>query len=128
MRTLYWLTFLLTILILFQNVGIVLLGLGIFILPVIILHVLVVRKLEDIEHKRLLVGVSAINLLLFSLLRPEGAHAIYMTGLSSVLDLIGISGTYNSEHENFYVSSSLILLVVQVIVDLRLMKVSILNR
>jgi hypothetical protein len=106
------------------NVGIGLIALGLVILPILMLHFIIGLSLTKLQNHKPTVILSAINLLTFALLRPDGVHSLSDNGLSSFLDLVGISAGYNRDYEDYFVYSSLLLLLVQVILDLRLRKLS----
>jgi hypothetical protein len=118
-KNFYWITFGLSVIVLLLNFGLGLLGLGIIILPVLILHFAVGLKLHRIKNNSLLL-ISACNLLAFALIRPDGVHTISDNGLSSLLDIFGISGGFDPRYENHYFIGSLILLIVQMAFDLTL--------
>lgn len=121
-KGIFWLTFGLSIVILPLNIGLGLMVLGLVILPVLILHLNVGLSLNKIQNHKGAIVCSAINLLVFALVRPDGVHAFTESGLSSLLSIIGINAGYNYKHENYFFYSSLVLLLVQVIIDLRLRK------
>lgn len=123
-KTVYWVAFGLSIIILFSNIGLGLIALGLVILPILILHVIIGLSLPKLQNHKLAIFLSAINLLTFALLRPDGVHSLSDNGLSSFLDLVGISAGYNRDYEDYFVYSSLLLLLVQVIADLRLRKLA----
>jgi hypothetical protein len=119
-KNFYWITFGLSVIVLVLNFGLGLLGLGIIILPVLILHFTVELSLHRIKNSSLLIVISACNLLAFALIRPDGVHTTTDNGLSSLLDIFVISGGFDSSYENHYFIASLILLIVQIVFDLTL--------
>jgi hypothetical protein len=121
-KTIYWTAFGLSIIILPLNIGLGLIGLGIVILPILILHLAIGLGLDRIENHKTSIILSALNLLLFALIRPDGVHAITDSGLSSLLDIFGVHAGYNHKYEDYFFVASLFLLFVQVIMDMRLRK------
>ncbi|MFN8887124.1 MAG: hypothetical protein ACK5WF_06670, partial [Cyclobacteriaceae bacterium] len=61
--------------------------------------------------------------IVFALLRPDGAHAFTGTGLSALLDVVGINAGYSRNDENIYFGVSMALLFIQAVMDIRLRKV-----
>src|SRR5688572_339193 len=127
-KTFYWTTFGLSIIVLPLNFGLGLVVFGLVILPVIILHDIVGLNLSRIEHHKTLIILSGINLLIFALIRPDGVHTFTDNGLSSVLDIFGITAGYNRVYENYFFVGSLILLLVQLIMEIRLRKLVKVNK
>jgi hypothetical protein len=123
-KTVYWVAFGLSIITLFLNIGLGLIALGLVILPILLLHFSIGLRLTKLQNHQPAIILSALNLLTFTLLRPDGVHSLGDNGLSSLLDLVGISAGYNRDYEDYFVYSSLLLLLVQVIVDLRLRKLA----
>ncbi|MCX2745623.1 hypothetical protein OO013_17205 [Mangrovivirga sp. M17] len=118
----YWLTFLISIVILPLNFGLGLIAMSIIIVPVLIMHVSNGLKLKKIEKYKIAIFISTFNLLIFSLIRPDGVHAINENGLSSLLDVFHINAGYKREYENYFFIFSFILLLFQLIIELRLRK------
>ena len=119
-RIFYWTTFALSVIILPLNIGLGLFATGIFILPVLILHVMIGFGLDVLkDHPRLIV-LSPINLLVFVLIRPDGVHTLTDSGMSAVLRIFGIHAGYSYKYEDYFFFGSLILLGIQLIIDLRL--------
>src|SRR5687767_7764479 len=116
-KILYWITFAFTITILPLNFGLGLVAVGIVILLILILHLTNGLSLHKLENHRASIILSAVNMLLFALARPDGVHAITDNGLSSLLDIFGINSGYNNEYENYYFTASIILLFAQLIMD-----------
>jgi hypothetical protein len=123
-KTIFWGTFGLVIIVLPLNFGLGLIALGLLILPILILHFTIGLSLNKIQNHKGAIIFSAINLLLFALLRPDGVHALTESGLSSLLSIFGINAGYSYKHENYFFYSSLILLLIQVVMDLRLRKLA----
>lgn len=121
-KTFYWVTFGLSVIILALNFGLGLLVLGLLILPVLIIHLTIGLKLDKFENYKTSIILSAINLLAFALIRPDGIHTLTDNGLSSVLGIFGIFAGYNRKYENYFEIVSLVLLLIQAIMDLRLRK------
>lgn len=124
MKIFYWSTFVLSVAALLLNVGLGLFALGIIILPVLALHFAVGLVIGRIRERRPLIIISAINLLVFALIRPDGVHTFTDTGLSSLLELVGIDLGYSDRHENLFTTLSLVLLVVQPGLDIWLRKLA----
>ncbi len=122
-RFFYWTSFALSVIIIPLNFGLGLIVMGIVILPALILHLTIGLSLNRIKNHNTLIIVSAVNLLTFALIRPDGVHALTDNGLSSLLGIFGIYAGYNYEYENYFSIASLILLILQVIVDLILLKI-----
>jgi len=118
----YWTTFGLSVAIIALNFGLGLIALGVVILPVLILHLANGLSLNKIDNHKTAIILSASNLLIFALMRPDGVHAFTNSGLSSILDLFGINAGYNYKNEDYFLIASLILLLLQVIFDMRLRK------
>jgi hypothetical protein len=119
----YWTTLALSIIILLLNFGLILFVLGlIIILPVILLHIVVGLRLDKIETHKNSVIVSATTLLIFSLIRPDGGHTLSDTGLSSVLKIFGIIWGYCYNYENYFFFISMLILLFQVIMEIRLIR------
>lgn len=127
-KVFYWTTFGLSIIILPLNFGLGLVAIGLVILPLLILHLAIGLTVNRLENHRISIILSALNLLIFALIRPDGVHAFTDNGLSSALDLVGINAGYNSNYENHFFIGSLILLLVQAIMDIRLWKVAKTNK
>ncbi|MBA4146006.1 MAG: hypothetical protein C0523_09600 [Cytophaga sp.] len=122
-RIFYWIAFALTILTLLLNVGIGLIALAIFILPILVLHFLTGLSLVRLQNHRLLIFISASNLFLFALLRPDGVHTLNENGLSALLNEFNIHGGYNQRYENELTVVSLALLVIQAIIEIILFRI-----
>lgn len=118
----YWSTFGLSVIILPLNIGLGLIALGLMILPILILHLAIGIGLSKIQNHKASIILSASNLLIFVLIRPDGVHAFTDNGLSSFLDLFGIYAGYDHKYEGSFFVASLILMLVQVIMDIRLRK------
>jgi hypothetical protein len=115
-KVFYWTTFGLSIIILPLNFGLGLVAMGLVILPLLILHLTIGLRVNRLENNIVSIFLSAVNLLLFALIRPDGVHAITDNGLSSALDIFGINAGYNRNYENHFFIGSFILLLVQVII------------
>ena len=124
----YWTTFGLSLVILPLNIGLGIVVIGLVILPVLILHFIIGLNLSKIEHHISLIILSGINLLIFALIRPDGVHTFTDNGLSSALDIFGINAGYNREYENYFFVGSLILLIAQLIMEIRLIKLVKVNK
>lgn len=122
MKAFYWTSFIISIVALLLNVGLGLFALGIVIIPLLILHVSNGLRLHMTNH-RVAIILSAVNLLAFALLRPDGAHAFTDTGLSALLDVVGINAGYDRSDEKFYFGASMTLLFIQAVMDIRLRKI-----
>lgn len=121
-KVLFWATFALAIIVLAMNFGIGLIAFGLIILPVLTLHLAIGIRLSRLEGHGTAVVLSYLNLLAFALVRPDGVHTITDTGLSALLSTVGIHWGYNDRYESHFFYASVILLIVQVIMDLRLRK------
>ncbi len=121
-NAIFWIAFIFAIIILPLNFGLSLIAFGLLLLPILILHFAIGLNLNKIQDHKAAIIFSAINLLVFALIRPDGAHALNETGLSAVLDIFGIDAGHDRAYENHLFYSSLVLLLVQVIADLRLRK------
>jgi hypothetical protein len=121
-KAFYWITFGFSIIIIPLNMGLGLIALGLIILPILFLHLAIGLNLNKIENYKTAIILSATNLLTFALIRPDGVHAFTDNGMSSVLNNFGINAGYNHKHEDYFFLASLILLLVQVIMDIRLRK------
>jgi hypothetical protein len=119
----YWVTFGLSVIILLLNFGLGLVAIGVVILPILVLHLAIGLGLNRIKNHNTLIAVSAINLFTFVLIRPDGVHAFTDSGLSAILEMFGIHAGYNYKNEDYFFIASLILLLIQVILDLRLRKI-----
>ncbi len=118
----FWTTFVLSIAILFLNLGLGLIAFGIILLPVFILHFAIGLSLDRIQKHRTAIILSSLNLLTFVLIRPDGVHAFTESGLSSILNIFGVNARYSRQYEDYFFSASLVLLLLQLIIDLRLRK------
>ncbi|MFD2513345.1 hypothetical protein ACFSRY_05660 [Pontibacter locisalis] len=116
----FWVTFLISLLALFLNGGLGLLVFGIVILAALIFHVIVGLKWKYSINKNYLITLSATNLLLFALVRVDGVHAFTDSGLSALLNLIGLSGGYSRRYEELFMWTSLLLFISQVVIDIAL--------
>jgi hypothetical protein len=119
----YWVTFVLSLIILPLNFGLGLVAIGVVILPILVLHLSIGLGLSKIKNHNTLIVISAINLLTFVLIRPDGVHAFTDSGLSAILEMFGIYARYNYKNEDYFFIASLILLLIQVILDLKLRKI-----
>ncbi len=122
-KVFYWITFSISILILPQNFGLGLIALGLFIIPILLLHLMVGLGASKLENHKIALTLSALNLLLFVLIRPDGAHAFTDTGLTSVLEYFGVYIGNIRKYENELFFGSIFLLVLQLIIDGRLLKI-----
>lgn len=120
----YWVTFHLSIVILFSNFGIGIIALSIIIIPVFILHLMLGLNLNKIARHQWLIILSACNLLTFTLIRPDGVHTTNGSGLSVFLNFFGIDAGFNSNYETHFLFGSLLLLAVQLAIELVLRKLS----
>ena len=116
----YWSCFALTIIILALNVGLVLFGLGLLILPVFVLHADNGQKIRNLRGYDGLIIFSSLNLLLFALMKPDGTHTISENGLSRVLGFFGVNAGFYDNYKNWYFIACFFLLVFQFIAELRL--------
>lgn len=119
-KGIYWITFLLSIVVLPLNIGLVLVVFGGIILPILILHLIIGIQLHKLEKHKRTVLLSAINLLAFTLIRPDGVHVFNANGISSVLKIFGIRAGYSYEYEDYCVLISIILIIVQIFLEIRL--------
>ena len=113
-------TFALAVVVLPLNFGLGLIAFGLVILPVLVLHLAIGLALGHIKKHKILVIFSAINLLVFALIRPDGVHAFTDNGLSALLEIFDVHAGYDRRYENTFFVGSATLLLVQVIIDLRL--------
>lgn len=116
----FWVTFIASIVILILSFGLILYVGGLLFLGMFFLHSYVGINLNKMEAKEHFVLISAINILIFSLIRIDGAHVISHNGLSSLLDLVDINWGYNSAYKNLFLGFSIILLIFQLLLDLAL--------
>ena len=123
-KVFYWTSFGLSVTILLLNFGLGLIAMRLVILPVLILHFAIGLGLDQIVDQKSAVILSAINLLLFALIRPEGVHAFTDNGLSSSLDFLGINAGYSYNYEDYFFIGGLVLLLVQAVMDIRLWKMA----
>ena len=63
-----------------------------------------------------------LNLLLFSLIRPDGVHSFTQTGIESLFDFFGIYIQLNQEFENYYFNLSLVLIAIQIALEIILIR------
>ncbi len=122
LKRFYLVTFIFSVLILFLNAGLGIFVFGIFILPVLVLHFVNGLRSESLNENRRTVIFSIINLLAFALIRPDGVHVTNGNGLSSLLEILGFSGGYNSYYESYYYFAALLLLIIQFILEIKLRK------
>jgi len=123
MKIVYWVSFSLSLAALILNAGLLLFGFGIFIFPMLILHISNGLRLSKLKDHKVSVIISVFNLFVFALLRPDGVHAMTNNGLSTLLDLVGIDAGYNSADKNLYFGAASVLFFIQVIMDLRLRRI-----
>lgn len=124
LKIFHWATFCAAVIILPLNFGLGLIAMGLFTLPVLILHFIVALSLNRLHDRKALVILSGLNLFIFALVRPDGVHSFTDNGLSALLGIFGIHGGYSYKYENYFFYTSLVLLVLQVIIDLWLRKLS----
>jgi hypothetical protein len=118
----YWTTLFISVFILILNTGLWLILLGFIILPIIILHISVGLRINIFEiHKKLML-ISSTSLLTFALIRPDGVHSLNDSGLSSFLELFGLSWGYSIHFENHFFVSSIVLLLLQLIIEITLIR------
>jgi hypothetical protein len=120
----FWVTFLISLLALFLNGGLGLLVFGIVILAALIFHVVIGLKWKYSKNNNYLITLSATNLLLFALVRIDGVHTLTDSGLSALLDLIGLRGGYSRRYEELFMWSSLLLFISQIVIDIALYRKS----
>ena len=120
----YWILFGITIIALIASTGLFLILSAIVVLPVLMFHVAVGIRLKHLTSRVSLVVCSAINMLLFALVRPDGVHVINQSGLTELLDIIGIRFKYHGEHEELFLLLTLILFIAQAVLELVLFKSS----
>jgi hypothetical protein len=118
----YWITFLVSIFILILNTGLWLIVSGLIILPVIILHIIVGLRLNMFETYEKPMLISSTFLLIFALIRPDGVHSFNNSGLSSFLRLFGLSWGYSNRFEDYFFVSSIILLLLQLLIEITLIR------
>lgn len=123
-KVFYWTTFGLSIIILPLNFGLGLVAIGLVILPLLILHLAIGLAANRLKNHRISIILSSANILLFTLIRPDGVHSFTDNGLSAVLDILGVNAGYNRNYENHFFIGSLMLLLVQAIMDIRLWKIA----
>jgi|SRR5688572_28144431 len=124
-RYFYWTALGFSVILLVLNFGIGLIAMAIFILPLLILHLRNGLSLNNIKGDNTLMIISALNLLAFALIRPDGVHTLSDNGLSAFLSKFGVHAGYDAGMENYYLAASLILLVFQIAIDLKLRKLRI---
>ncbi|NOS92968.1 MAG: hypothetical protein HOP30_13675 [Cyclobacteriaceae bacterium] len=120
MKIVYWILFCLSLAALILNFGLGLIGFGIFIFPMLILHISNGLRLSKLNDHKVAVILSVVNLFAFALLRPDGVHAMTGNGLSALLDLVGIDGGYNSADVNLYFGAACVLFFIQLVMDIRI--------
>lgn len=118
----YWTTLSISIFILILNTGLWLIVLGLIILPVIILHIIVGLRLNMFENYEKPMLISSTSLLIFALIRPEGVHSFNDSGLSAFLKLFGLYWGFSSHFENHFFVSSIVLLLLQLIIEITLIR------
>ena len=121
-RAYYWTSLIISVCALLLSFGLGLMALGIIILPIIIYNIKIGINLKRLQDKPKAVFFAASNWLIFALIRPDGVHATSENGLSSMLDIFGISGGYISDYENYYFTFSLLMIVIQIVTNYRLLK------
>jgi hypothetical protein len=117
----FWLFFAITLFILLLNIGLFFVVFGIVLFPILIIHVLVGIRMQFLKNNKWLVVLSFLNLLFFALIRPDGVHETTHIGLSSFLELFGMYGFYNPENEQFYFTATSVILIIQILIDVRLL-------
>jgi len=123
-KVFYWVAFGLSVVILPQNFGLGLIALGIPIILILILHIGIGLNMDRLQNYQLSLVVSAVNLLLFVLIRPDGAHAFNETGLSASLEMMGIHLRISPKYEDLLFLISMVLLILQTVFDIRLLRIS----
>lgn len=117
----YWILFGIAIVALIASAGLFLMLSAVLVLPVLLVHLTIGFRLALLKRKVVLVLCSAINMLLFALVRPDGVHVINQNGLTELLDLVGVHFRFRSEHEGLFTFLALILFVIQVVLELVLL-------
>ncbi len=120
----FWISLFISIVIIFLNAGLFLFLSAILILPVLILHILVGKRIEKLRAYNWLIIFSILNLLLFALVRPDGVHTITDIGWTALLETLGFHTSFQKEFENYYFSAALITIILQVIIDFYLLFLS----
>jgi hypothetical protein len=117
----YWILFGIAIVALIASAGLFLMLSAVLVLPVLLVHLTIGFRLALLKRKVVLVLCSAINMLLFALVRPDGVHVINQSGLTELLDIIGVHFRIHSEYEGLFALLALILFVIQVVLELVLL-------
>jgi hypothetical protein len=120
--TFYWTTFILSIIVIFLNLGLGIIF-GLLIIPILVIHYWNGSQLDKLKNHKKLIVFSALNLLVFSLVRPDGVHSFTTSRLSEVLDFFGIDDSGLDENEGYLFVASLLLLVAQGFADFELRKI-----
>ena len=120
----YWSLLLLTILTLCLSFGLLLFGMFIFLLPMIIFHIRNGIKLSRTSRALKFAVFSAFNFLMFSFLRVDGVHVMNINGLNSLLEFLSLNRVFSYHQINgtILLSTSLILFVIQIVLEIWILK------
>lgn len=121
LRLVYWLSFILTIYILFLNFGIQLIMFGMGLLLISAFHFIIGINLRDsVKHYKLLL-YSCLCFLTFSLVRSDGVHTIGNTGIREFLNLFDLYWIHTDFIESIWFLEYL-LLFQQFVLEIIMMK------
>ena len=109
--------FILTFVLLVSNIGIGLIALAIIIVPTAVIHFTIALRLECLRENKFLVVFSALNFFIFALIRPDGIHTFNKIGIETILDVLNISWHYSDRDMTILTFISILLLIIQLIVD-----------
>ena len=122
MKSFYWISFAISILTILLNMGLFLMLTSFILLPSLVLHAYIGVKLKNIKGSNIWIILSAISLLIFSLVRIDGVH-VSENGFTALMHFLGFHIYFNdSELEEPFLVASLLTLVFQVIIDIILVK------
>lgn len=107
-----------TIITLISNAGLFLAISSIIVIPSFVLHTKIGLEINKLENCKTLIIISMVDLLLFSLVRPDGVHIFNKIGLESWLQFFGFYITVNSRLENYCLKIAIVLIAFQIILDL----------
>lgn len=122
LKTVYWFSFLVSIFVLINSLGLMLMFFGIPILILLFYHIKVGLNLASLVGKSELLLLSSLNLLLFALIRNDGAHTLSTNGLNSLLQLFNRNWGYDRTYENAFMLSALASFIIQIYFEIRLVK------
>ena len=121
-KYLFWNLFAITVLTLVLSLGLFLAVFLIIVIPVLVLHIKIGLRIDELKNHKWLIIISMLNLLLFSLIRPDGVHSFTQIGIESLFNFFGIYVRLNQEFENYYFNLSLALLTIQIALNIILLK------